>query len=73
MSANSDSKYVKAIRDIGRPSSPRMIRLKINSEASEGEQITAQNCASALNNLLAREKIERGDDGLYIVKTEELI
>jgi len=50
-----------------------MIRLKINSEASEDDQITAQNCASALNNLLARKKIERGDDGLYIVKTEELI
>lgn len=65
-----DSKYVMAIKTIGRPCSPRMIRAEVNLGEDEDKKITPQNCASALNNLLARGKIKRGEDGLYSLNDE---
>ena len=59
------SKYIEAINQIGKPCSPKQIRNQVNLHADEDSQVTAQNCASALNNLLQRNQVVRGDDGLY--------
>lgn len=60
------SKYTDAINRIGKPCSPKQIRNEVNLHAgSPDEIVTAQNCASALNNLLKREQVIRGEDGLY--------
>jgi len=67
------SKYTDAINAIGKPCSPKQIRNEVNEAAEElvmneneiPEVVTAQNTASALNNLLARGQVIRGEDGLY--------
>lgn len=63
-----ESKYVKAIREIGEPSSPKMIRDELNKSP---DQVTAQNVASALNSLLARKRVKRLENGLYVVISEK--
>lgn len=71
MANNTDSKYVMAIKTIGKPCTPRMIRAEVNSASTGEPDISPQNCASALNNLLARGKIVRDDStGLYSLPIE---
>jgi len=60
------SKYVEAVTTIGKPCSPKQIRNEVNRVAGDDEQVSTQNTASALNNLLARDQLLRGDDGLYL-------
>jgi len=60
------SKYVEAVTAIGKPCSPKQIRIEVNSHEDEDNQVTTQNTASALNNLLSRDQLLRGDDGLYL-------
>ncbi len=60
------SKYIEAIKSIGEPCSPKQIRNKVNTSSLNESKITAQNCASALNNLLIRGQIIRGKNGLYM-------
>jgi len=64
------SKYILAIRTIGRPCSPKQIRAEVNLGEDDGKLVTPQNVASALNNLLSDEKISRGEDGLYYIPDE---
>lgn len=71
MANNEESKYVQAIRKLGRPSSPQMIRFEVNkNQQGTAGMVTPQNVASALKNLLDRGRISRGVDGLYSVKEE---
>ena len=72
MANTEESKYVQAIRKLGRPSSPQMIRFEVNkNQQGSSGFVTAQNVASALNNLLARGKVERGVDGLYSIPNKD--
>jgi len=64
------SKYILAVKTIGKPCSPKQVRTEVNLHEEPGNEVTAQNTASALNNLLSREQLIRGEDGLYSIPKE---
>ncbi len=64
------SKYITAMKTIGKPCSPKQVRTEVNLNEDTDNQVTPQNTASALNNLLSRGQVTRGEDGLYSLPEE---
>jgi len=65
------SKYILAVKAIGKPCSPKQVRTEVNIHEEPGDEVTSQNTASALNNLLSRGQLVRGEDGLYDLPKEK--
>ena len=65
------SKYIQAMKTIGKPCSPKQVRIEVNIHEEIETKVSPQNTASALNNLLSRGQIARGEDGLYSLPEEK--